>query len=304
MLSKLVAFVRLSRPLFLLGGLVVYALGAFIARYEGAHLDAGRYWMGQLFVTALQLMTHYLNEFWDVEADRLNQARTPFSGGSGVLGSGRLARDTAFTAAVVCLAVASAAAIWLIVEHGASPVAWVVMALIFAGAYFYSSPPLRLAGTGFGELTASVVVAGLVPALGHLLQAQRPSGLVLLATAPLVVFHFAMLLAFEFPDFLSDEAAGKRTLLVRVGRRPGARVHEAALAVAFGLAALATFAGLPVRVALAVVIVAPLALLQLALMRRMLRGEPVSFTRITFLGIAIFAVTAYLMAVSFWVLGA
>ena len=27
---------------------------------------------GQLFVTGLQLMTYYLNEYWDVEADRLN----------------------------------------------------------------------------------------------------------------------------------------------------------------------------------------------------------------------------------------
>ena len=99
MASKIVAFLRLSRPLFLLGGVLLYALGALIARYQGAALDWGVYGSGQLAVTALQLMTHYLNEYWDVEADRLNHNRTPFSGGSGVLVRGELTRKTAFTAA-------------------------------------------------------------------------------------------------------------------------------------------------------------------------------------------------------------
>jgi 1,4-dihydroxy-2-naphthoate octaprenyltransferase len=302
MLKSLAAFVRLSRPHFLLGGLLLYGLGALIARYQGYRIDWGAYLVGQLFVTSLQLMTQYLNEYWDVEVDRHNQSRTPFSGGSGVLSSGGLSRETAFTAAIACLAVGTGAAIWLIFEFDAGPAIWAVLALIFLGAYFYSSPPLSLAGSGFGELTASIVVAGLVPALAHLLQTGLPSPLVVLATAPLVVLHFAMLLAFEIPDFLSDEAAGKRTLLVRLGRRLGMRVHNAALLLAVTLAVLATFAGLPARVALAVVIASPLLLLQLVNMRRLQRGEPLPFSWLTFLAIAIFSVTAYLTAMGFWVL--
>lgn len=303
MLSKLLAFVRLSRPHFLLGGLLLYALGALIARYQGYAINFDVYWIGQLFVTSVQLMTHYLNEYWDVEADRLNRARTPFSGGSGMLANGTFRRETAFTAAMVCLAIASGAAIWLLFEYRISPAAAVLMLLAFLGAYSYSSPPFALAGSGFGELTASLVVAGFVPALGHLLQTGVPSLMVLLATAPLVVFHFAMLLAFEFPDFLSDEAAGKQTLLVRLGRRLGAGVHNAALLLAIGLGVLATFAGLPARVALAVAMAAPLALLQIMNIRRLQRGEPLSFNRLTFLAVVIFALTTYFMAFNFWVLG-
>jgi 1,4-dihydroxy-2-naphthoate octaprenyltransferase len=153
-------------------------------------------------------------------------------------------------------------------------------------------------------VAASVLVAGFVPALGHLLQAGRPSFNILLVTAPLVVFHFAMLLAFELPDFLSDEAAGKHTLMVRLGRRRGALIHNAALLVAIALAAVATFLGLPAQVALAVVISSPLVLLQIATIRRMLRGEPVSFNRLTFVAVLIFALTTYFMAFSFWVLRA
>lgn len=304
MVRKLIAFLRLSRPLFLFGGVLLYALGALIARYQGAALDVGVYWSGQLSVIALQLMTHYLNEYWDVETDRLNHNRTPLSGGSGVLVCGELPRITAFTAAMVCLAVATAMASCLIFTYAVPPSAWVILLLGFIGSYFYSSPPLTLSSTGYGELTTSIVVAGLVPALGHVVQARHPSFLVLLATAPLVVLHLAMLLAFEFPDFLSDKAAGKRTLLVRVGRRTGAKLHNALILLAFGLVGVTPCIGLPVQVALAVVLTSPLALMQISLVRRLQRGDPVSFTPLTFLGLLLFVLAASFTALSFWAMGA
>jgi 1,4-dihydroxy-2-naphthoate polyprenyltransferase len=303
MARKLIAFLRLSRPLFLLGGVLLYALGALIARYQGAAIDLGLYWRGQLSVTALQLMTHYLNEYWDVEADCLNHNRTLFSGGSGVLVRDELPRKTAFTAAVVCLAVATVMAIRLIFTYAVPPSVWVILLLGFMGAYFYSSPPLTLSSSGYGELTTSIVVAGLVPALSHVVQARQLSFLVLLATAPLVMLHLAMLLAFEFPDFLSDEAAGKQTLLVRLGRRTGARLHNALIFLALSLAGAAAYIGLPAQVALAVVLTSPLALLQISLVRRLQRGDPVSFARLAFQGLLLFVLAASFAAFSFWAIG-
>ena len=50
MARKFIAFLRLSRPLFLLGGVLLYALGALIARYQGSAMDLGVYWSGQLSV--------------------------------------------------------------------------------------------------------------------------------------------------------------------------------------------------------------------------------------------------------------
>ena len=55
-------FVRLSRPFFLLGSALVYALGVGIARYLGISIDWGLYLLGQAWVTTLQLATHYFNE--------------------------------------------------------------------------------------------------------------------------------------------------------------------------------------------------------------------------------------------------
>lgn len=56
MACKLLAFLRLSRPLFLLGGVLLYALGALIARYQGSPIDLGLYWSDQLAVTALRCL--------------------------------------------------------------------------------------------------------------------------------------------------------------------------------------------------------------------------------------------------------
>jgi hypothetical protein len=57
-------------------------------------------------------------------------------------------------------------------------------------------------------------------------------------------------------------------------------------------------------VALAVAISSPLSLLQISNIRRMQRGDQVSFGRITFLAVVIFALTSYFMAFSFWALNA
>ena len=42
-----------------------------------------------------------------------------------------------------------------------------------------------------------------------------------------MALQFAMLLAIEFPDAAGDAAAGKRTIVVRVGGRAGARLYAA-----------------------------------------------------------------------------
>lgn len=303
MLAKLIAFLRLSRPFFLLGGIVLYALGAFIARYEGLPIDWQRYVLGQLLVTGLQLMTHYLNEYWDVEADRLNRARTFFSGGSGVLPSGALSRETVLAAALICLAVSSVLAALLLWQYRPAPGVWIILALAFVGAFFYSTPPLTLSNTGLGEITASLVVAGLVPAFAQALQTGQVSELTLVTTAPLVALCYAMLLAFEMPDFLSDEAAGKRTVLVRLGRRRGMLLHNLVLLLGVGLVFWGVLFGLPPRVAYWLITAAPLVAWQFLSVRRLQQGEPVSFAVLTFGAVALFALAAYVLALGYWNIG-
>lgn len=303
MLLKLTALARLSRPIFLLNSLGLFALGAMIARFEGYRLEAPAYILGQLFVLAIQLMAHYLNEYWDEEGDRRNTYRTLFSGGSGVLAEKALTRATVFAAAMAALAVGVAAGVALLFQRNSGPGLWVIMFLIFLGLFFQSNPPVALMSSGYGEFTTATVFAGLMPAFSHLVFSGSASVLVLLATAPLVTLHAAMLIAFSLPDVASDEATGKRTLAVRLGQSGAASMHNALLVIALLLAASGSLLGLPTQVAVSVAFIAPIVILQIMTVRRFREGQPASFAQLTMLAALIYALTAYLTAFSFWVIG-
>ncbi len=300
---RLLLFVRLSRPLFLVGGALLYALGAAIARYSGHAIELRLLLLGQGVITALQLMTHYLNEYEDAEIDASNPNRTWLTGGSGVLGPDGLPRRTALNAGLVALAVAAVFASLLAVEGVRAIASWLTLALIFLGAYFYSAPPLRLARSGYGEVTTSLVVAGLVPAFAESLQSGSVSWLLVLSTAPLAALHFAMILAFETPDYGTDGRVGKRTLMVRLGWRPAMRLHDAALAFALAAMLFAGLNGAPQRVALGSLIALPLAAAQVWQMHRLRQGFRPQWRSLTAGGMALFALTAYLELVGYLLSG-
>lgn len=230
-MKKIGSFLRLTRPLFLFGGANLYAIGAFVALADGYKIDFLHLLAGQAMVTSIQLMTHYANEYYDQESDRLNTERTWFSGGSGVLADGALPPRAALHAALICALVAL-----LIILYGFTwsvPFALLGLAAMML-AWSYSGPPLRLVAKGVGELIATLVVAGLVPVVGYVALSGGPLGPDVLATAlPLMLIHFAMLIAFAIPDTIADSAVGKRTIAVRLGQPGTAVLHNLLLLMAF-----------------------------------------------------------------------
>jgi 1,4-dihydroxy-2-naphthoate octaprenyltransferase len=250
--------VRLGRPLFLVGGFLLHGLGVAMGVYGGARLNMAALAWGQLVITAIQLMTHYSNDYFDIAADKANQTPTRWSGGSRVLAEERLAPTVALAAALCLTAVAllGTMALGLVVRPGWPTFGLLLLALGLA--WGYSAPPLRLHSRGLGELSVAVLVAGLTPLVGFYLQSGRLAALPLLAVAPLCLFQFAMLLAIEFPDAAGDAAAGKRTLVVRHGRR-AARLYIVVLILAYAILPLLVTAGLPWPVAVALLLPGPVA---------------------------------------------
>lgn len=299
--SPILLFIQMTRPLFLVGGVLLYALGVGISRYLGGTVDWTAYWLGQLWVTLLQLSAHYLNEYYDAIEDQTNRNRTPFSGGSGAVGPGKLTRRTALLAAMTTLAILASVTVLLINQVALSPVALLIMVVAFLAAFFYSVPPIRLAGTGYGELTTSVLVAYLVPAYSFVLQEGDLHRLIAMAALPLTVLHLAMLLAFEVPDYANDLKREKRTLLVRLGWQTGMVLHNLLVLIAFFLLALAAAFGLPLSIALPAFLPFPLALLQVWQMRRIAAGAKPNWRALTLNALTLFGATAYLLTFAFWI---
>jgi 1,4-dihydroxy-2-naphthoate octaprenyltransferase len=183
--------------------------------------------LGQLLVTSIQLTTHYANEYYDYEVDAaIGSARTPFSGGSGILVSGQLDRAVALHATHICLVLSLS---MIIVCGSLSPLMWITGTLGLLGGYFYSAPPLKLEGSGWGELNTAILTALLVPLTGYVMQANRFDPIVLIVCAPFVLIYIAMILTFEFPDYPADKAIGKRTITVRMGMQRAAWLHNVLL---------------------------------------------------------------------------
>jgi 1,4-dihydroxy-2-naphthoate octaprenyltransferase len=298
-MRNLQLFFKLSRPVFLLGGALLFGLGAAIASYMGYPVDTGLYFIGQAIISLIQLMTQYLNEYYGAKADQDNSNRTLFSGGSGVLGQDGLPRQVALYAATTCVALVGTL-ISISVFHQLIPLtAWLILILICIGAYFYNAPPIRLISSGYGEITTSILVAFLLPSFSFALQAGKLDRLLLISTIPLIALHFAMMIVLQLPDYASDMKYEKKTLMVRLGWSMTMRLHDIAILLAIGSLSAAYLNGLPQRVALGSVIVLPLALAQIWQMDRIRRGFPARWQILTLSAVGLFSLAAYLQLIGY-----
>lgn len=296
---NLFSLIRLGRLHFLAGGVILHALGVMIACYQGASLDIGALIWGQIAITTTQLMTHYANDYFDLEADRANQTPTTWSGGSRVLVENRLPRHVALIMALTLavLAFASNLILSLVIRPGLITFCLLLLAQFLA--WSYSAPPFKLHSRGLGELTTAIVVTLLIPLTGYYLQAQSFGLMLLLAVVPLCCFQFTMLLSIEFPDAEGDRQFGKHTLLVRLGALRASRLYLVVLLIAYAVLPLLVGIGLPVMVALAVMVMLPLTLAQ---MWRIVRGDwrdPARWNSLAFYSVALLVGTSLTELIAF-----
>lgn len=199
--------------------------------------------------------------------------RSPFSGGKRVMVDGLLTRGetVGIAAAFYAAAVAIGLAITFLRE---TAVFWLALAGVLL-AVFYHAGPVRLAYRGLGELAVALAYGPLIAAGTYLVQRGEVTALPVLVSIPLGVLIAAFLWINEFPDARADRDAGKRTLVVRLGR-PRATVAFAALfAVAFAFLAVLPAVGVPMTAWLGFIAV-PTAVLA----TRKVRNNPEDVARI------------------------
>ncbi len=182
---------------------------------------------------------------WDSGTDRMLQAseRTPFSGGKRVLVDGLMTRHQTAIVAAAFYAIAIAVG-FAIVAWREPRVLWLGVAGV-ALAYFYHAPPLSLSYRGLGEVAVALSYGPLIACGTYLVQRNALSHEVLLASLPLGLAIMSFLWVNEFPDARADERAGKRTLVVRLGRARAARAFAGLVTVTYIGVWLLPLAGLP-----------------------------------------------------------
>jgi len=234
-------FWRLADPKISLASAASILLGASAAATAGP-LSAGWLALTVAGIFAVEVAKNASGEIfdWDSGTDfRIRpEDRSPFSGGKRVLVDGLLTRAQVWGIAIGGYLLAIAAGL-IIVRWREGRVLWIGAAGL-ALAFFYHAPPFRLSYRGLGELAVTACYGPLICAGTYLVQrSAMPTGVVLLSL-PLGLLVGAFLWINEFPDFAADTLSGKRTLVVRLGRRGAAIGFEA-----IGLAAALVLAFLP-----------------------------------------------------------
>jgi 1,4-dihydroxy-2-naphthoate octaprenyltransferase len=179
----------------------------------------------------LQIGTNYANDVYDHfrgadGPDRVGPVRA--------VASGLLSPRDVLTAMTLSFAAAFAVGVYL-VAIGGWPIVIIGLSGIASGI-LYTAGPWPLAYHGLGDLFAFVYFGPVAVGGTYYVQAGNVTPTVLAAGAAVGLLIAAILVVNNTRDIVTDRAAGKHTLAVRLGRRASCYYYAALLAAAYGIA--------------------------------------------------------------------
>ena len=149
--------------------------------------------------------------------------KNPYAGGSGVLSSGLLKPAAMFKAFVLCYLITVAIGIYLTFVRGLPVLAFGLVGVFCS--VFYTAPPISFSHHGLGELGLLVNFGPTIGLGAYFVQTQSLSLEAFLATLPMGIMLFSMIVINEIPDIEEDKKAGKLTLVARYGKVGGIKLY-------------------------------------------------------------------------------
>lgn len=223
------AWLTAMRVPFTSVAVVPFGVGAWVAHSHGRMVSPAAVVAGITAVFLLCVGCYLLGEAHDQQEDLLTvkHGRNQFSGGTLLVANGTLQESHVKSAAWGTFAVALVLGIYIVVVHRTP---WLFGLGLFGAfaAGFYSVPPIRLVKRGFGELFIGVCYGWLTIATGYACASGQMPPFSPLATLPVALAVFNIILINEFPDYEADSATDKRNLMVRIGRPAGSAVYAGA----------------------------------------------------------------------------
>lgn len=240
---------RLADPKISLASFSSMFLGACAAARDG---PLSPMWLAVTFIGiwAIEIAKNASGEIydWDSGTDRsvAPEDGTPFSGGKRVLVENLLTRRQTRAVAFIGYAIGILAGLWIATYREPRVLLFGILGIGLA--FFYHAPPLKLSYRGLGELAVAMAYGPLIGSGTYLVQRGDLPGRVPLLFVPLGIAIAAFLWINELPDEKADRGAGKRTLVVRMGRARAANAFAALLIASALTLALLPLAGWPVAV--------------------------------------------------------
>ena len=217
-LTMIRRYVLATRPMFLTASILPVLVGTSWGYRAAGELDLSALVWAIAAIACVHAAVNVLNDVFDDlgGSDRINVGRIfPYTGGSRFIQNGVLSVRAMAVWGVVLLLLGGLFGAVLMLEKGVA-VLWFGLAGVALGV-LYSAPPVQLSARGLGEAAVGMGF-GLLPVVGAAwLQSPGAALSALLPSVPVACWAMAILLINEVPDREADAAAGKRTLVVRLG---------------------------------------------------------------------------------------
>jgi len=149
--------------------------------------------------------------------------KNPYTGGSGTLSSGLIDSASMFKAFTVCYLITASIGVYLTILRGLPILAFGLFGLFCS--IFYTAPPISFSHHGLGELGLLINFGTTIGLGSYFVQAQKLTYEAFLATLPMGIMLFSMIVINEIPDYEEDRRAGKLTLVARYGKKVGIKLY-------------------------------------------------------------------------------
>lgn len=244
--SKARAWKEAVRPLSLTASLVPILLGGALALTTAHRLDGLHFVLTLIGAVLIQAGTNMINDWKDADRDGENvRGIRPFTGGSRMIQLGLISKADMIFFGLTLSGIAALIGIYLVFVSG-----WGLIPLILYGllaGLFYTSEKGKFSFINMAPGIAELLIAttyGVFMTLGAFyVQTGHFTVQAFLVSLPVALFISNVLLINQFPDAESDEKSGKKTLVVRLGKRKAKNVLIGSFVAGYAIIALLPVGG-------------------------------------------------------------
>ena len=231
--QKIQTWILALRAPFFTASITPLLIGMAIAFYETKVFDLGLGLLTLISGIAIQAGTNLANDYYDQSTDGINGNFTQFNGGSRVIQNDIISPRSILTASIVSFIVGIITAIIILINtQGWALLIFLALAVLLG--FFYTALPISLSYKGLGEIAVFVGFGPLgVYAAYYIQLGNVNSSIILIASLPIALLISMVLFLNEFPDHEADSAAGKKTLVVSIGKRRSIRIYTLGMIVSY-----------------------------------------------------------------------
>lgn len=260
-LHKISLYIKALRGEFFVASWIPVAFGLALSyRYKG-EINFYTAFLTFLCVTFLHAGTNLANDFFDHLSgnDENNFFVTPFSGGSRFIQKKLIPAKHISIFSMANFFLGTVTGLYLFSLSWNFTLLIIGITGLFIG-FFYTTPPIRIGYAGLGELAAGIGFGPLAVAAAYIIQTGTICKEIWIASIPLGIGVFLILLANEFPDYPADKSVNKKTLIVRMGKRKGMILYSSLILFIFLYTFMCVYYGWLIKNALFILLIFPVAL--------------------------------------------